>query len=160
MFKTINAVAAFILATWVIAGIAAIIDTVIHLVMGSYFTSSFPDTIKYFSQNAIANSAFVAIITLLVFLIYSLTLVILRKPNHNTEAKWLLSFSCSISAYDNHVSTPNIDAFGERATRFETACAPAPWTIPSMYSMLCSRYPGVHGAEMFEKGHPDAGRNT
>ncbi|MCP4229523.1 MAG: sulfatase-like hydrolase/transferase [bacterium] len=61
-----------------------------------------------------------------------------------------------ISAYGEHPGiSPNIDAFGERAVRFNNACAPAPWTIPSMYSMLCSRYHGVHGAEMFEMGHPD-----
>jgi len=42
--------------------------------------------------------------------------------------------------------TPNIDRFGEDASRFARATAPAPWTLPSVASLLTSVYPTVHGA--------------
>lgn len=42
--------------------------------------------------------------------------------------------------------TPRIDRFSEDATRFQAATAHAPWTLPSVTSMLTSAYPTVHGA--------------
>jgi arylsulfatase A-like enzyme len=42
--------------------------------------------------------------------------------------------------------TPFLDTFTEGATRFLQATAPAPWTLPSMASIVTSLYPTVHGA--------------
>jgi len=41
-------------------------------------------------------------------------------------------------------TTPHIDAFAERATRFEMAIAPAQWTVPSHASMFTGLYPSEH----------------
>ncbi|MBN1826598.1 MAG: sulfatase [Candidatus Eisenbacteria bacterium] len=42
--------------------------------------------------------------------------------------------------------TPNLDAFTERAVRFTRASSPAPWTLPSVASLLTGLYPTSHGA--------------
>jgi arylsulfatase A-like enzyme len=42
--------------------------------------------------------------------------------------------------------TPQIDRFASQAVRFERAFAHAPWTLPSVASLLTSRYPQQHGA--------------
>lgn len=42
--------------------------------------------------------------------------------------------------------TPEIGAFSEEATVFERAIAPAPWTLPSVTSLLTGRDPHDHGA--------------
>jgi len=42
--------------------------------------------------------------------------------------------------------TPRIDAFAEGATVFDHAYAHAPWTLPSVASLLTSRTPDRHGA--------------
>ncbi|NNE08553.1 MAG: sulfatase [Gemmatimonadetes bacterium] len=42
--------------------------------------------------------------------------------------------------------TPQIDRFSQGATRFQAATAHAPWTLPSVASLLTSAYPTVHGA--------------
>lgn len=42
--------------------------------------------------------------------------------------------------------TPHLDDFTAGSTRFLQATAPAPWTLPSMASMLTSLHPTVHGA--------------
>jgi len=56
--------------------------------------------------------------------------------------------------------TPNIDAFAERGVRFAQAYAQAPWTLPSVASILTSRYPIQHGAagrlNAFRLLEPDA----
>jgi arylsulfatase A-like enzyme len=59
-----------------------------------------------------------------------------------------------VSAYDNrYVRTPHLDAFASRSVRFNEACANNPWTIPSMFTMLSSRYPTVHGADLTHVGN-------
>ncbi len=40
--------------------------------------------------------------------------------------------------------TPTLDAIAKEGVVFERAIAPAPWTQPSIASLFCSRYPGVH----------------
>ena len=40
--------------------------------------------------------------------------------------------------------SPALDAIAAEAVVFERAIAQAPWTQPSMASLFCSRYPGVH----------------
>ncbi len=47
--------------------------------------------------------------------------------------------------YDRPVS-PRIDALAADATRFENAISPAPWTLPSLATLMTSLYPTVHGA--------------
>ncbi|UCH33405.1 MAG: sulfatase-like hydrolase/transferase [Armatimonadota bacterium] len=42
--------------------------------------------------------------------------------------------------------TPELDRFARDAVLFENALAPAPWTVPSMGSMLASRFPSEVGA--------------
>jgi len=61
-----------------------------------------------------------------------------------------------VDAYGaGYVGTPNLDAFAERSVRFNRICTNSPWTLPSMYTMNCSRYPTVHGAEMYLKGRDE-----
>jgi arylsulfatase A-like enzyme len=61
-----------------------------------------------------------------------------------------------VGAYGaGYVETPNIDRFASKAFRFEEACTPSPWTIPSMFSMISSRYPSVHGADRSAIGNPE-----
>jgi arylsulfatase A-like enzyme len=61
-----------------------------------------------------------------------------------------------VSAYDSgYVRTPHLDAFASRSIRFDEACANNPWTIPSMFTMLSSRYPTVHGADLTHVGNED-----
>jgi uncharacterized sulfatase len=43
-------------------------------------------------------------------------------------------------------TSPNLDAFAERAVLFESGIAPAQWTIPSHASMFSGEPPSVHGA--------------
>jgi uncharacterized sulfatase len=42
-------------------------------------------------------------------------------------------------------TTPNLDAFTERATLFEHAISPAQWTIPVHASLFSGEYPSTHG---------------
>jgi arylsulfatase A-like enzyme len=42
--------------------------------------------------------------------------------------------------------TPNIDRWARHAVRFDRAFSHAPWTLPSVASLLTSRYPVQHGA--------------
>lgn len=46
--------------------------------------------------------------------------------------------------YDRDTS-PALDAFAERSVRFEHAIAPAPWTLPSHFSLLTGLLPSSHG---------------
>lgn len=43
-------------------------------------------------------------------------------------------------------TSPALDDFARRATRYTRAFAPAPWTVPSHASMFCGLYPFMHGA--------------
>lgn len=42
-------------------------------------------------------------------------------------------------------TTPTLDRLAERATVFENAYTPAPWTLPSHCSMFTGRFPSEHG---------------
>jgi arylsulfatase A-like enzyme len=57
----------------------------------------------------------------------------------------------SYSGYDL-VNTPVIDDFAERSVIFSDCHANSPWTIPSMLTMLTSRYPSTHGAHFTARG--------
>ncbi len=46
---------------------------------------------------------------------------------------------CSLYGYERQ-TTPNLDRLGARSLVFEKAIAPAAWTLPSIASMLTSRY--------------------
>jgi len=43
-------------------------------------------------------------------------------------------------------TTPTLDRFAEEATVFESAVAPAPWTLPVHASLFTGRYPSHHNA--------------
>ena len=47
--------------------------------------------------------------------------------------------------YDRPTS-PRIDAFAADAVRFADPTSPAPWTLPSLATLMTSLYPSVHGA--------------
>ena len=49
-------------------------------------------------------------------------------------------------------TSPELDRFAEEAILFERVVAPAPWTLPSVASMLTSTYPSVHGLRSREGG--------
>ncbi|HET9887875.1 MAG TPA: sulfatase [bacterium] len=42
------------------------------------------------------------------------------------------------------VRTPHLDRFSRRALQFPVCVTPAPWTLPSLASLLTGRYPGEH----------------
>jgi len=44
-------------------------------------------------------------------------------------------------------TTPELSRFAEEATVFESAVAPAPWTLPVHASLFTGRYPSQHGAD-------------
>ncbi|MCG3125324.1 MAG: Multifunctional alkaline phosphatase superfamily protein [Phycisphaerae bacterium] len=51
-----------------------------------------------------------------------------------------------VGLYGNRAGhTPAIDAIGAEGVVFERCIATAPWTQPSIASLLCSRFPTVHG---------------
>jgi arylsulfatase A-like enzyme len=59
-----------------------------------------------------------------------------------------------LSCYsDEYVRTPNIDEFAGRSLLFNNAFTNSPWTVPSMYTMLTSSYPSVHGADLTHRGN-------
>jgi len=55
-------------------------------------------------------------------------------------------------------TSPAIDAFARSAVRFERAYATAPWTKPSVASMLTGLYPSGHGAHGVDHALPDSAR--
>ncbi len=44
-------------------------------------------------------------------------------------------------------TSPRLDAFARRAAVFDTAWSAAPWTLPSVMSIMTSRYPSAHRVE-------------
>ena len=54
----------------------------------------------------------------------------------------------------SRATSPNIDAWAQDAVVFENAQSCAPWTAPSLLSLMTSLYPDVHGVTSF----PDPGR--
>jgi arylsulfatase A-like enzyme len=51
----------------------------------------------------------------------------------------------SLGSYGAAVATPAIDAVAGAGLRYARAVAQAPWTIPSLSSLLTSQYPSQHG---------------
>lgn len=49
------------------------------------------------------------------------------------------------SVYGNRATTPELARFAERATVYEQAYTPAPWTLPSHCSMFTGQFPTEHG---------------
>ena len=47
--------------------------------------------------------------------------------------------------YDKKTTSPNIDALARKGVLFKNAYAAAPWTLPSVASLLTSRFPCEHG---------------
>ncbi len=52
------------------------------------------------------------------------------------------------------VKTPNFDRFAASATKFENAYCSAPWTLPSMASMITGRYPAICGVDELHRLRP------
>ncbi|UCG34408.1 MAG: sulfatase [Phycisphaerales bacterium] len=51
-----------------------------------------------------------------------------------------------LEVYGNPRSlSPTIDAVAAKGVVFDSCIAPAPWTLPSVVSIFCSRYPEAHG---------------
>ena len=48
------------------------------------------------------------------------------------------------------LTTPHLDAFASRATRYRTCIATSPWTVPSHASLFTGRHSFEHGAHSFE----------
>lgn len=60
-----------------------------------------------------------------------------------------------IGAYGYERETsPAIDALAEQGVRFERAYATAPWTMPSVASMITGLYPSGHGVKNVKSGVP------
>lgn len=53
--------------------------------------------------------------------------------------------------YEARATTPNLDHFGAHGRWFESAWSTAPWTTPSIMSLMTSLYPAVHGFNL--EGH-------
>src|SRR5262245_27034978 len=55
-----------------------------------------------------------------------------------------------LGCYDyKRATSPNIDAWANNAVVFENAQSAAPWTAPSLLSLMTSLYPQVHGVMKF-----------
>jgi arylsulfatase A-like enzyme len=50
-----------------------------------------------------------------------------------------------VYGYDRRPTTPNIDALARESVVFDQAYAPAPWTLPSVVSLVTSTFPREHG---------------
>ena len=57
--------------------------------------------------------------------------------------------------YEAWETSPELDAFAEQATLFERAYAPAPWTLPSIATILTGESPREHGARMRLRDLPE-----
>jgi arylsulfatase A-like enzyme len=56
-----------------------------------------------------------------------------------------------VGAYGyERATTPRLDAFASEGILFEQAIAQAPWTTPSMISVMTSLYPSAHGVERIQ----------
>jgi arylsulfatase len=52
-------------------------------------------------------------------------------------------------------TSPAMDRLAEEGIRFERAFASAPWTMPSIATMLTGQYPSRHSATSFDRGLPE-----
>ncbi|MCA9927159.1 MAG: sulfatase [Anaerolineales bacterium] len=53
-----------------------------------------------------------------------------------------------------HETTPNLDCFAKKATRFEYAITPAQWTVPTHASIFTGFYPSQHSLFQMESALP------
>ena len=51
-----------------------------------------------------------------------------------------------VQPYGDKADTPSVASLAEEGTVFRRAVSPAPWTLPSMTSILTGQYPHEHGA--------------
>ncbi|UCG33485.1 MAG: sulfatase [Phycisphaerales bacterium] len=51
----------------------------------------------------------------------------------------------NVYGYDRHVTSPHMDALARSGVVFEQAYSPAPWTLPSVASLMTSQFPCEHG---------------
>ncbi|MCP4228888.1 MAG: sulfatase [bacterium] len=59
-----------------------------------------------------------------------------------------------ISVYsERYIETPNIDDFASESIVYTNAYTNSPWTMPSLYTMLSSKYPSVHDVREFKPGN-------
>jgi arylsulfatase A-like enzyme len=64
-----------------------------------------------------------------------------------------------LASYGHHrVTSPHLDALAEEGVRFEYAYATAPWTMPSVASMITGLYPTGHGVLTAMTGMPLSSR--
>ncbi len=56
-----------------------------------------------------------------------------------------------LNGYQERPTTPAIDRLGHSGRWFESAWATAPWTVPSIMSLMTSMHPAVHGFNL--EGH-------
>lgn len=61
-----------------------------------------------------------------------------------------------VYGYEKRATSPHIDALAEESLVFTNAYAPAPWTLPSVMSLMTSTFPCEHGVITgLEKPGPD-----
>lgn len=66
-----------------------------------------------------------------------------------------------VYGYSRRATTPRIDALAAESVLFEQAYGPAPWTLPSVTSILTSTYACEHGVVSYgRKLHPDVATLT
>jgi arylsulfatase A-like enzyme len=56
-----------------------------------------------------------------------------------------------VYGYEERATSPNLDALSAQSVLFERAYAPAPWTMPSVASLLTSRFACEHGVTSVRK---------
>ena len=91
---------------------------------------------------------------ILILCIFILFLVISSNKNENQKNRpniIILLLDCvradHLGCYGYHRdTTPHIDALAAQGTKFNKAISQAPWTLPSVVSLLSGCYPHRHGA--------------
>lgn len=62
----------------------------------------------------------------------------------------------ALGTYGGSIPTPNLDALARESLVFDAARTTAPWTLPSMVSMLTGLAPDVHLATNYSAGLPES----
>ncbi len=145
--KSIIANALFCAAIPLLAVIFTLIGVYIRKTVARY-------NLKYAGITVLAVSAAVV-----VFGLFPGGTLFRAKPAPPTDAPNVLIITIDalrsdhVSCYEGaKAETPNVDAFAERSLVFSNAHTNNPWTVPAMYTMLSSRYPSVHGADIDRRG--------
>ena len=127
-------------------------------------------TIRYFTRPNHARPVFGGLISLSAALCLSLagsfTIENFSRPSlppaseraHRTRRVVLLTVDTlrrdALSCYGGRTQTPYIDRLAEDGILFENAYAPAPWTLPSLVTILSGLSPWVHGVRRLEHRVP------